>query len=531
MSASHRNILKGMIGGGGGTLISRVSGLARDMVAAGVFGTRGIMDVFTVAFMVPNLFRAFFGEGALNVSFIPSFTRELKDPAGDPRRLLNVVLTALAALLGAITLLGWLVCAALLAWGGLNENGRLFCWLLMIMLPYLPLICLTAVQVAALNVQGKFFIPSVTPALMNLCMIGAAWFAAWRFGAERRDLGVVALAVGVMVSGVLQFAAQAWMLWRSRMEIKWVWDLAHPKLRQIGTLMLPVVLGLGVVQLNLVADRLIAQFLIPGEGANSALWYGSHLMQFPLGVLGIALATAAYPAFARLAVDRDDLGLTRAVNFSLRTALMISLPCMALMITLAEPIVRIVFERGQFTAESTSRTAAVLAWSAVGLTALCCVQVLARAFNAREDTTTPARLAMYMVGLKIVLNLVFVWPMKEAGLALASSLTNIANALTLAWLLRDELKGIGGEGVGACFVKCLIASGAAGAAGWFAAMGLGVLHAPAAHGLHALAVQCGGLAVAFIAAGAVFAAAAWAMGMDELRGITAAVTARLRRKG
>jgi putative peptidoglycan lipid II flippase len=531
MSASHRNILKGMIGGGGGTLLSRVSGLARDVVAAGVFGTRGVMDIFTVAFMVPNLFRAFFGEGALNVAFIPAFARELKDPAGDAPRLLNAVLTALAALLGALMLLGWLLCAALLAWGGLSEGGRLFCWLLLLMLPYLPLICLTAVQVAALNVQGRFFIPSATPALLNLCMIGAAWFAAWRFGPERRDLGVVALAVGVTASGVLQFAAQAWMLWRSRMQLRWVWDLADPKLRQIGRSMVPVVLGLGVVQINVLADRLIAQFLVPGEGANSALWYGSHLMQFPLGVLGIALATAAYPAFARLAVDGDDAGLTRAVNFSLRTALMISLPCVAVMVALAEPIVRVVFERGQFTPDSTARTAAVLAWSALGLAALCCVQVLARAFNARGDMRTPARIAACMVGLKVALNLVFVWPMKEPGLALASSLTNTANALALAWLLRRQLAGAGGGGVAACMVKGLVAAAAAGAAGYFAAAGLGVLHTPAAHDARAFALQCAGLAAAFAAAGGAFAAAAWAMGMEELRGVVAAVMDRLRRKG
>jgi putative peptidoglycan lipid II flippase len=254
-------------------------------------------------------------------------------------------------------------------------------------------------------------------------------------------------------------------------------------------------------------------------------------MQFPLGVLGIALGTAAFPAFARLAVAGDRAALARTVNFALRAALVLSLPCLALMAALAEPIVRIVFERGQFTSDSTARTAAVLAWSAPGLTALCAVQVLARAFNAGEDTRTPARVAMFLVGVKVALNLVFVWPMREAGLALASSLTNIANALILAWLLRRALGGIGADGVGLCLAKGLAAAGAAGAAGYATGAALGVLHAEAARTLPELAAQGAGLGAAFLAGGAAFAATAWALRMEELRDVFGALTARLRRRG
>ena len=359
-------------------------GLVREVCTARFFGAGVATDMFFMAFQVPNQFRALFGEGALNASFVPIYAREGLDPAGDARRLLNAVMTALAALLMAITLLAWLLCGAAMLSGLLAQKWRLFCLLLMILMPYLPLICLTALQGAALNVKGHFLRPAFAPTIMNICWIGAIVLL-WRCGVTDLNRGVTALAVGVLISGGLQFAYQALMLRRCGMHFRLVWDLAHPGLRQIVQLMLPVALGVGVIQVNTFVDQLFAQFCVKDAGANSALFYGNRLMQFPLGVLGIALATAVLPALAHHEAVGDRKAFLSAVGLSLRTAFFVSLPCVAATVALSAPIVRVLYQGGRFTADATARTAAVFLCFTLGLWAFCGVQVLARAFYAQQD--------------------------------------------------------------------------------------------------------------------------------------------------
>jgi len=510
------DILPGMVKTGLGTFASRVLGLVREVLTSRFFGTGAAMDVFVIGFRVPNLFRALFGEGALNASFVPVFTREGLDPAGDARRLLNTVMTALAALLMAITLLGWLVCGVAMLTGRLPANGKLFCLLLMIVLPYLPLICLTALQGAALNVQGHFLRPAFAPTIMNICWIGViVLLRLWRV--KDLSLGVTALAVGVVISGVLQFAYQAMMLRRCALHFRIVWDLAHPGLRQIVALTLPVTVGVGVIQVNTFVDSLFAQFCVADAGANSALWYGNNLMQFPLGVLGTALATAVLPALAHHEAVGDRKSFLDALGLSLRTAFFVSLPCVAATVALSAPIVRVLYQGGRFTADSTARTAAVFLCFTAGLWAFCGVQVLARAFYAQQDTRTPRRIAVMMVGANFILNAILVWPMREAGLALASSICGVGN-MALLWIhLRRKLGPIGGRAVAASAMKSAIAATVAGLAGYGAFYG--TLHAVGGAATASprawpqiLALACGLATVC-----AAFLLAAWALRATELR--------------
>ena len=502
---------------GAGTLASRLLGLVREVVSAGIFGASASMDMFFLAFRVPNLFRRLFGEGALTAAFVPEFTREGAAPQGDPRRLLSVVMTALAALLVALTVLGWAACAVALLGFDLSEKWRLFWTLLAVMLPYLPLICLSALQGAALNVKGRFMLPALVPTLMNACWIVAALLSG----------RVEWLAWAILLSGLLQYGVQVPVLWRLGLRMRPTWDLMHPGLRRIGRHMLPVVFGLGLVQVNTAVDGFIAQFCVPGDGANSVLAYGSDLMQFPLGVLGLALATAVFPALARHAVERDRQGMVDSVNLSLRAAIFLALPCMAVAAALSVPIVRMLLERGAFGPESTLRTAHVFFYYSLGLWAFCGVHVLARSFYAHGDMAAPVRIAAWLVGANLALNLALVWPMREAGLALASALCGAANLCLLYRALRRHTGPLGGRALLGSALKCLLAAVIAGAAGYAVARGLGLwLGASPAPARPALGRQVAGVGAALAATGLAYLGAAWLLRVRELREFVAAVTKR-----
>ncbi len=517
--AAARDILRKMFSTGTGTLVSRITGLFRDMALASAFGTGAAMSMFVMAFTVPNLFRRLFGEGALNSAFIPVFTSESLKEGGDPRRLLNAVMTGLAAFLGVLCLVGWGVCLAALFSGRLPPNGRLFFILLAICLPYLPLICLTALQSAALNVRGHFMRPAFAPALMNLCQIAAALcFARY---------GITVLAWSALLSGLLQFAWQARMLWRDRLQFQWVWELAHPGLRQVVVLMGPMVLGLGAIQVNTFVDQLIAQFLVPltsspYDGANGVLNFANHLMQFPLGVLGIALATAVFPAFARHAHEKDHQGMVESLNVSVRAAFFLSLPCVAMFTVFSEPIVRVLFQHGEFDATSTLRTARTLFCFSLGLWAFCGVQVLARVFYAQQDTRTPVRIAATMVGLNLVLNLILVWPLQEAGLALSSSICGVGNMALLLWALRKRMGLLGGRRMVYSGLRIAAASLLAVICGYFAARGCGLYDGEATRKL----TQVIQLATALATTSAAFLLACWALRVRELGEFASALFTR-----
>jgi len=490
-------------------MVSRVLGLVREIVTAQLFGTSGALSLFLMAFTIPNLFRRLFGEGAMHAAFIPVFTRATENSEAEARRLFRVVHSTLAATLFGVTLIGWVGCGAAWLLGGLSEDGRLFCLLLGIMLPYLPMICLSALEAATLNVRGRFFVPALAPALMNVCWIAAVWF----FG---REYGVTALAVGVAVSGFLQYAVQVPMLWRERMSIAPALDWANAGLRRAVRLMGPVAIGVGVFQINVLVDRVIAWFCVPGEGAVSILNYANRLMQLPLGVLGLALVTAVFPALARSAAKEDRRQLLRTNGMALRLGLFMALPCMAVLIALREPIVRVLFQRGAFDAVSAQHTRAALLYYSLGLPAFCCAHVVTRAFYALEDTATPVRVAAWMVGANFVLNLALVWPMQESGLALASSLTAYGTLVFLLALLGKKLGPLGLQSTALNTVRSGFAACVAGISGWAIWKGMsfrtGLGERFGAFGAETIA-----LGMALTAVGIAYLVASWLLGSKDVR--------------
>jgi len=455
---------KGWVGSasviGACTLGSRVLGLARDVLMAAYFGTGAAMDAFVLAFMAPNLFRRLFGEGAVTSAFIPVFTQAaLREGPRGAERYFRACFTALTVLLWGVALAGGVVCAVAPRWFDLNETWRLFFPLLSAMFPFMPLVCLTALVSAALNVKQRFFAAASSPALMNVF-----WILALVLGA--RVWGVWAVAVAVVLSAATQLGWLLWDLRRTGIRPGLDWDWRQSNVSRTVKLVGPMVAGLAVTQVNVMVDGLIAQFCVPGDGANSALYYANRLMQFPLGVIGVALGTALFPMLSVKAAKGDLAGMGAAAGQGMRMTLFVTLPVTALTLALARPIVEVILRRGSFDETSASRTAWALALYTVGLAAYCANQVLTRVFHARQDSKTPVKVGLWMTGLNLGLNLALVWPLREAGLALSTAVCGFVNAGVMAWLLKKREVAIDGGEVARCAVWSGLASAACGAAAW-----------------------------------------------------------------
>ena len=478
------------------------------------------MDAFVLAFTIPNLFRRLFGEGALSAAFIPVFTSKLQNEnASAANRLFGLCATALALILGSAALLSWAGCWMIPALADVSDKTALFLSLLKILSPYVALICLAALFSAALQVHRQFAIPALMPVVLNLCWIAGILLLC-------PGLGVYGMAWAVLIGGILQAALQLPALRRHGTRLRAEWRFRDPDLRRVAALMLPAMLGMAVLQNNVVLDRVIVEACVPGHGGNSALYFGNRLVQFPLGVFGIAMATAVFPSLSSAAAAGDRPALTATLQQALRMMLFISLPAVAVAVALPEAIVALLFQRGHFDAAATARTASVLRFYSLGLWAYCGVQVVTRAFYAQEDTRTPVRIATAMVALNLGLNLTLVWTMRESGLALATAVSSAANLAILLIILRRRLGAIGGAGLAASAVRSLAAAAVAY---------LGCRHALALTGAHwPLHGWTRTVALVFIpmfAAGALFLAAARLLRMRELSELGQALARQKRSAG
>jgi putative peptidoglycan lipid II flippase len=467
-----------------GTLTSRILGLVRDVVSAALVGTAWVWDAFIVAFTIPNLLRRMLGEGALSAAFIPVFAEEM-EAGGRERamRFFNVTLTLLVLVLVALLVLGF-AATFLVPTGWFAETdakAALTLELLRIMLPYMVLVCVMALLMGVLNSLGHFFTPAVAPAVLNLCWIAGLLAAAPLLGDSPLDL-VRALAVSVLVGGVLQLAVQIPAMRASGIPISPSLDVGNPAFRRMLTRLLPVVIGLAPVQLNIAADRFIAEFLIEGDGANSYLFYGMRLMQLPLALIGIAMGVAVFPAFSRLAAAGKRGELATEIGHALKLTLFLALPAGVGLAVLSKPLIALIYQHGQFDAVSTDATSQVLLFYAIGVFATCGLQVVTRAFYAAGDMSTPVKVAALVVVLNLGLNLALVGSMKWSGLALATSITAIVNLAILTVLARRRLKLLALRPVIRSALGSLVAALACGAAagvvlaaGWSLLPGDGLL--------------------------------------------------------
>ncbi len=420
------------------TMLSRVLGFLRDVVFARVFGAGATFDAFVVALRIPNMLRRFFAEGSFSLAFVPVLAqyREKQD-AASLKALIDAAAGTLGAVVALVVGLGMLLVPGLVlvfAPGFADDPAtrELTGQLLRITFPYALLISLTAFCGSILNAHQRFALPAVTPVLLNVCLIAAAlWGAQW-FAQP-----VVALAWGVLIAGVLQLLIQLPALAGLRLLPKPTVVWRHPGVVRIRQLMLPTLFGSSVAQINILIDTLMASLV--AAGAVSWLYYSDRLMEFPLGVFGVAISTVMLPTLSRRFVSDELAAFNQTVDWGMKMAVLIALPAAAGLALLAVPITSTLYFHGQFSLEATQMSAASLAAYAAGLPAFIMVKVLAPAYYARQDTKTPVKIAVLAMVTNIVLNIAFVvvltrWSLgipPHAGIALASSLAGYLNAAML----------------------------------------------------------------------------------------------------
>ena len=418
------------------TLISRVLGLLREMIFARFMGTSWVASAFLLAFQVPNLFRRLLGEGALTAAFIPEFKyREKTDGEVAMWQSANAVLSGLIMLASAITGLVILGISLALAFREFDERTRLMLDLLRIMFPYMTLVCLAAVCMGMLNARGRFFIPALGAALLNVIMIASVLLLAPRFGTELPNQ-IYALAFGVLGAGLAQAAFQFPSLLSDGWRFRWVTPWKNESVRIIARRMVPTTLGAAAFQINVLVTQSFAFAL--GESIVASFQYAVRLMEFPQGVVGASLGTYLLPTLAGLAAEKKYDEFRQTLVTGLSHLLLINLLAAVLLFALAHPIVRLLYEGGMFRTSDTDGVAEALRYLAPGLVAFSTTNILARAFYAVGDTRVPMQISVFCLAVNVVLSIGFSLALHAAGLALANTLTSTANMLLLAYALRRK---------------------------------------------------------------------------------------------
>lgn len=419
------------------TLISRVLGLIRDIVIATLVGAGGAADAFFIAFKIPNFLRRLFAEGAFNQAFIPVLAEYAeKKTRAEIRLLIDSVAGCLGLSLLALTCLAMLLAPALVwvfapGFASDPDKQAMTADLLRITFPYLLLISLTAFSGSILNTWGRFAIPAITPVFLNLSLIGCALFLTPLVASAAE-----ALAWGVLIAGMVQlafqlpFLAQVGLLPLPRPRWK------HEGVRRILKLMAPALFGVSVSQINLLLDTVLASFLT--DGSVGWLYYADRLVELPLGVFGIAIATVILPSLSRQHAAANSEHFSRLLDWAVRMVLLIGLPAALALVLLAQPLLITLFQYGAMTAYDVEMSALALQAYALGLLAFMLIKVLAPGYFARQDTRTPVRIGIKAMLANMLFNLLLILPLAHAGLALATAASAFLNAYWLARGLRKE---------------------------------------------------------------------------------------------
>ncbi len=525
------------------TMLSRVLGLGREMAYAAFMGNSWVADAFTLAFMVPNLFRRLLGEGALTAAFIPIF-KEKEKTAGEPEmwRAANAVVSGLTVGSVAVVLIGLVVVTAVLGlqlpsaaalklggglvaavpWiAGLGVAGGAFAlvtrgasggfgrtrdWVVMlaatscgvflilcvavvagvlkdtggsktllmlelmrVMLPYLVLVCVAAIFMGMLNARGHFFVPAMGATLLNVVVIASVLIVMYvpPFRHWPMDRQIFGLAIGVVLAGFAQAAFQYPLLRREGFDYRWITPWRDATVRRVVRQMIPGTIGVAAFQINVLITQGMA-FAVQA-GVVSSFAYAVRLMELPQGVFGISLGTYLLPTLSGLAADKKYPEFRQTLAHGVGWLVFINLLASVLLLTLAEPMVRLLFERGKFDAESTLRSARALACLAPGLVAFSVVNILARAFYALGDTGTPMRVSVFCLVLNVLISAALVFPFHEAGLGAANTATSLINVSLLFYALRRKLKTLGMAELWRSLPSMVGAAGVAGGVAWGAA--------------------------------------------------------------
>ena len=440
------------------TLISRITGLIRDVLFAKVFGTGVVCDAFLLAYAIPNLFRRLFGEGSLSPALVPAYSEyRVKGDSDGTTRFLGATFTAVTLLLSVIVGVGIFGSLFLRQFVGFSEKWELTLKLFPIMLPYVVPICLVALSAAVLSCHGRFAVPSLAPVVLNVFWIVGLLFARRVFSEDQWRIAV-SLSLVVLAAGFFQFLLLVPVLMSERIKLPLRLDLKDPGLAQVKQQWFPIAFSAAVMQINVLSDRLIAMGLVRDPGAVSTLYYADRLLEFPLALIGIAAATAALPALSECIARQDTKTFAKTFVDTSKSILFVSVPAAVGLAVLRVPIIRLLFERGEFTPQSTRRTALTLLCYASSVWSYSLYHITTRAFYSLKDSKTPAKIAAIMVSLNLTLNLILVFPMAEAGIALATSITSIVNLVTLHFLLRRRVSGVDIGGIWRAFGRFLALS-------------------------------------------------------------------------
>lgn len=431
------NLLKSLAAVSSMTMFSRVLGFVRDAIVARVFGAGAVADAFFVAFKLPNLLRRIFAEGAFSQAFVPILAEYKNTRDEEATRIFVAYIAGLLTLaLAIITVIGmlaapWIILVTAPGFASAPDKFALTTQLLRITFPYIFLISLASLAGAVLNTWNRFSVPAFAPTLLNISMIGFALFAAPYFNPP-----VLALAWAVIVGGVLQLVYQL-------PHLKKVGMLVLPRIsfRDTGALrvikqMGPAILGVSVGQISLIINTIFASFLV--SGSVSWMYYADRLMEFPSGVLGVALGTILLPSLAKTVGSGDQDEYCRLMDWGLRLCFLLALPCAVALAILSLPLTVTLFQYGKFTAFDAVMTQRALVAYCIGLMGIIMVKVLAPGFYARQDIKTPVRIAIFTLIMTQLMNLAFIGPFKHAGLALSIGLAACINASLLYWQLRKR---------------------------------------------------------------------------------------------
>jgi putative peptidoglycan lipid II flippase len=419
------------------TLVSRILGYVRDFVIARAFGAGFATDAFFVAFRIPNLLRRLFAEGAFSQAFVPVLSYyKSRNPPEEVRSLLDGVATLLFLALVLAAALGMALAPVVVyvsAPGFASDPAKfeLTVALLRITFPYIAFISLVALCAGVFNTWNRFSVPAITPTLLNVSFIVFALAFADRFSEP-----VFALAWAVFVGGALQLAFQVPFLLRMGLLPRWRLDLAHPGVRRILKLMLPAAFGVSISQVSLLINTIFASFL--ASGSVSWLYYADRLMEFPAGVLGVALGTILLPSLSKYHADANPQEYSKLLDWGLRLTILLAVPAAAALAVLALPFIAALFQYGRFTETDAWMTRQALVAYSVGLIGMILVKILAPGFYARQDIVTPVKVGILTLVVTQAMNLAFIGALRHAGLALAIGLGACMNAALLYRILRKR---------------------------------------------------------------------------------------------
>lgn len=499
---------------------SRILGLVREQVFAAFFGASRVNDAFVVAFRIPNLFRDLLAEGALSTAFVKTFSQKSeKEGERSALDLARNVLNAVALFVGLLCVVGMFFAPTLVTWMAPKFDAAdhdLTARLTRLMFPFLALVALAAVTMGALNARGVFGMPAMASTFFNAgsiaCGVAASFFlepehignilrALWHGEQVIRNTAaeehaIFGMAIGVLVGGLVQFACQLPALHRTGFRWSPAMDLKDPGLHEVLKLMGPAVIGAAAVQINVFVNNNFASGL--ADGGISVLNYAFRLMQFPIGVFGVAIATATLPSISRAAVHADRNEFRSTLASSLRFALFLTAPSAVGLAVLGEPIIALIYQRGAFGPDDTALTAQALAAYSLGLVGYSLIKILAPAFYAIDDARTPARISLLSILINLGLNAALVGPLRHTGLALSTALVATLNAVLLFELLRRRVGSLRGSYLLDGFVRVAIASAVLGVVCHFSRLGIEQVIEPRSTGTRAI-VAFGAIAAGSVA--------------------------------